>query len=62
MSEDEVAIFGRQVAGEAGFHQLLASGLAIGKVAETPPAGGGVFLGVLDHELHIHARAGNKLA
>ena len=59
-SENEVMIFGRQVAGEAGLHQLRVSGFAVGKVAETPTACGGVFLCVLDHELHVHARAGNE--
>ena len=31
--EDEVVVLGRQVSGEAGFHQRLASVFAVGKVA-----------------------------
>jgi hypothetical protein len=48
------------VAGEAGFHQFLVSGFAVGKVTETPPASGEIFLRVLDHESHVQTWAGNE--
>src|SRR5262249_54805987 len=56
MGENEIVIFGRLMTRETGLHQLLVAGFAVGEIAETPATGGGVFLGVLDHELHVHAR------
>ena len=52
--EDEVAIFGRQVAGVAGFVQRLVAGFAVREVGESPAAHRGVLFRVLDHELDIH--------
>jgi hypothetical protein len=52
--EDEVAIFGRQVAGVAGFVQCLVASFAVREVGESPAARRGVLFRVLDHELDIH--------
>ena len=41
--EDEVAIFGRQVAGEAGFVQRFIARLAVLEVGVSPAAGRGVL-------------------
>jgi len=43
MSEDKVAIFGRFVAGEAGFVQRLVARFAVLKVTEPPSARRGVL-------------------
>jgi hypothetical protein len=57
--ENEIVISGRRVASHAFvLHDLV--GFAVGELSESPSAGRGVFLRVLDHELYVRRRAGYK--
>src|SRR5215470_213660 len=51
--EDEVPIFALRVTGEAGLELCAAVRHAVGELTEPPAAGRRIFLGVLDHELHV---------
>src|ERR1700732_4860857 len=57
--EDIVAIFGRHVTGVASSMLRCISRLPVLiKLSVPPPAGCGIFLGVLDHELQVPSRGG----
>jgi hypothetical protein len=59
-SKDKVGCFGLLMAGEAGFHESCIARFAVCEVPEPPAAGCGVLFRVLDHELNVGGRAGNK--
>src|SRR6266478_3700325 len=60
LRENEVASFGRLVAGEAGFVQCFVGRFAVLKVTESPAARRGVLFRVLDHNLRILGGPGNE--
>ena len=60
MSENVVAIFYRQVAGEPGLVQRLVASFAVREIGISPAASRGVLFRVLDHELDIHGGPGNE--
>src|SRR3954469_3852410 len=59
--EDEVARFGRPVAGKAGVEHRLVGLLAIVELSEPPAPGRGVPSRILDHELTaVLGRSGHE--
>jgi hypothetical protein len=57
--DEVVSIHAGFVAGEAGLMLGLVNRLAVDESSESPPAGGRVFLRILDHDLDSGGRAGN---